>query len=145
MKDYFDRENGEKIVVLNIESQKALDNLDALLAVPGVDCTLIGPHDLSCNLGIPFEFDHPKFRAAVAKVFQKSREAGIGCGMHHACMPGLERMDQGEAWLKDGANFFVHSTDLDLFKRTLKSEIAHFKNFVGDKRVIKGKADNVVV
>ena len=69
LKNELDKTNGHRIVVLNIESQPAIDNLDALLAVPGVDCTLIGPHDLSCNLGIPFEFDHPKFRAAVAKVF----------------------------------------------------------------------------
>ena len=101
---------------------------------------------MTCNLGIPFEFDNPKFRTAVRTVFKKSRAAGIGAGMHHACIPPkLERQDQGEDWLKDGCNLFVHATDFDLFKRTLKNELAYFKNFVGDKRKAGGKGDNAVV
>ena len=134
LKEELDRTNGKRIVVLNIESVPAIENLDAMLAVPGVDCTIIGPHDLSCNLGIPWQFDHPKFRAAVDTIFKKSKAAGIGCGIHHACLPGLERRDQGEAWLKAGCNFFCHGTDLDLIKRTLKKELGEFKQYVGDKR-----------
>ena len=134
LKEELDRTNGERVVILNIESQAAIDNLDAMLAVPGVDCTIIGPHDLSANLGIPFEFDNPKFIAAVETIFRKSKAAGIGCGIHHACFPQLERRDQGEAWLNAGCNFFVQGTDLDLFARTLKKELGEFKQYVGDYR-----------
>ena len=49
---YCAKKNAELALVLNIESQAAIDNLDEILAVPDIDCLLIGPHDLSCNLGV---------------------------------------------------------------------------------------------
>ena len=44
---------GENILVINIESRPAMENIDALVSVEGVDAVLIGPHDLSSSLGIP--------------------------------------------------------------------------------------------
>ena len=44
----------------------------------GVDAVLIGPHDLSCNLGVPEQYDHPKFQDAVKTIFRKARNAGVG-------------------------------------------------------------------
>jgi len=63
---YVAKANRQNALVLNIESQPAIDMLDEILKVPDIDCLLIGPHDLSCNLGVPEQFDHPKFVAAVA-------------------------------------------------------------------------------
>ena len=47
-----------------------------------VDCVLIGPHDLSCNLGVPEKYDHPTFQAAVKTIFSKARGAGVGADIH---------------------------------------------------------------
>jgi 2-dehydro-3-deoxyglucarate aldolase/4-hydroxy-2-oxoheptanedioate aldolase len=57
--------NANVLVVLQVETRRALDRLDELLAVPHVDAVLIGPGDLSVSLGIPGEFDHPTFVKAV--------------------------------------------------------------------------------
>ena len=51
--DHCARVNKHLALVLNIESQPAIDNLDEILKIPDIDAILIGPHDLSCNLGVP--------------------------------------------------------------------------------------------
>ena len=56
----------------------AIDNLEAMLAPElGVDAVLIGPHDLSCNLGVPEQYQHHKFQEAVKAIFRKARKAGV--------------------------------------------------------------------
>ena len=76
--EYIKNKGAEKALVLNIESQAAIDNLEAMLAPElGVDAVLIGPHDLSCNLGVPEQYDHPRFQQAVKTIFRKARNAGV--------------------------------------------------------------------
>jgi 4-hydroxy-2-oxoheptanedioate aldolase len=66
--------------IVNIESVPAIEALDGILAVPGLDGVLIGPHDLSCSLGIPEKYDHPRFLAAIETIFNKARAAARGAG-----------------------------------------------------------------
>merc|ERR1712222_145191 len=75
--------NAPLALVLNIESQAAIDNLDAMLAVPGVDSVLVGPHDLSFSLGVPEDFANPIFQDALCTIVGKAREAGVGAGIHN--------------------------------------------------------------
>ena len=42
-----------------------------------VDAVLIGPHDLSCNLGVPEQYQHEKFKQAVKTIFEKARKMGV--------------------------------------------------------------------
>src|SRR5262249_26800825 len=80
--DYLERRNGNKILIANIESVPALENLPDICSVPGLDAVLIGPHDLSCSLGIPEQYDHPRFDEAVRSIFRIAREHGVGAGIH---------------------------------------------------------------
>jgi len=66
---YYKQYNDGNQVWLNIESRTAVDNLEQLL-LPGVDAVLIGPHDLSINLGIPEEYDNPLFEQYVSRVIE---------------------------------------------------------------------------
>src|SRR6476619_1487366 len=81
--DYLDRRNGDKILIANIESVPAIENLHDICSVPGLDAVLIGPHDLSCSLGIPEQYDHPRFGEAVQTIFRIAREHRIGAGIHY--------------------------------------------------------------
>ena len=49
--------------------------------MPGLDGVLIGPHDLSCSLGMPEEYGRPEFLAACETILRKARAAGIGAGI----------------------------------------------------------------
>ncbi len=122
LRDYLEKRNGDKILIANIESVPAIENLHDICSVPGLDSVLIGPHDLSCNLGIPEQYDHPRFDEAVRTIFRIARQHGVGAGIHFWL--GLE---QEITWSKAGGNLVMHSSDLATFSRTLKSDIEHLR------------------
>src|SRR3954464_1568314 len=107
----------DNLLVINIESRPALENLDALLAVEGVDAVLIGPHDLSSSLGVPERYDAPEFEAAVRTITQKARARGIGAGIH-SWMGGEREI----AWAKAGMNYFIHSADITAMNAAIAAE-----------------------
>ena len=76
--EYLEQRNGDKILIANIESVPAIENLPEICSVPGLDAVLIGPHDLSCSLGIPEQYDHPRFDEAVRTIFRIAREHRVG-------------------------------------------------------------------
>jgi 4-hydroxy-2-oxoheptanedioate aldolase len=124
--DYLEKRNDDKILIANIESVPAIENLHEICAVPGLDAVLIGPHDLSCSLGIPEQYGHPRFDEAVRTIFRVAREHGVGAGIHFWL--GLE---QEITWAKAGGNLVMHSSDLAAFSRTLKSEIEQLRKALG--------------
>ena len=103
----------DRLLIVNIESGPAIEALDEILAVPGLDAVLIGPHDLSCNLGVPERYDHPDFLGACETIFRKARAAGVGAGIHF-----WGEIEQQAHFLKLGANLLIHSADITLFKST---------------------------
>lgn len=126
LREYLEKRNGDKILIINIESTPAIENLHEICSVSGLDAVLIGPHDLSCSLGIPEQYDHPRFDEAVRTIFGIAREHGVGAGVHFWL--GL---DQEIAWAKAGGNLVMHSSDLATFSRTLKSDISHLRQALG--------------
>ncbi len=68
------------MVVMQIETQRALDMREELLSVPGIDAVMIGPADLSISLGVPGEFQHPKMVAAMEAVRDTCLAKGIAPG-----------------------------------------------------------------
>src|SRR5262249_45443362 len=112
LRAYLDQRNGDKILIANIESVPAIENLHDICSVPGLDAVLIGPHDLSCSLGIPERYDHPRFDQAVRTIFRIAREHHVGAGIHYWL--GAE---QEVTWPTPGANLVMHSSDLAAFSR----------------------------
>jgi len=108
------------VLIVNIESQTAIDNLDQILSVPGLDAVLIGPHDLSCNLGVPEQYDHPVFRNAVEKILETARKAGIGAGIH---VFYNESVKWEIEWAGKGANLILHSGDINRFAQVVHDDI----------------------
>lgn len=107
-----------RLLIVNIESVPAIESLDEILAEPGLDAVLIGPHDLTCSLGIPERYDHPDFIAACRTIFSKARAAGIGAGIHF-----WGSIDDQRRWLELGANLLIHSADIMLFQKHLTRDI----------------------
>ncbi len=82
LNDYLDRRNAGNFLLINIESVPALERLEQILAVPGLDGVIIGPHDLSVSLGVAEQYGHPRFEAAVDEIISKVRERGLAVGIH---------------------------------------------------------------
>ncbi len=122
LRAYLEQRNGDKVLIANIESVPAIEALHDICAVPGLDAVLIGPHDLSCSLGIPEKYDHPRFDEAVRTIFRVARQHGVGAGIHYWL--GLE---QEIAWARAGGNLVMHSSDLALFSRALRADVEHLR------------------
>jgi len=114
-------------LIINIESVPAVNRLDEILAVPGLDGVLIGPHDLSISLDLPEEYTHPKFLEAVSTIIKKCRAANVGVGIHF-----FDDINQEIDWAKEGANLIMHSTDVFLCREILSTALAQIRRELGD-------------
>lgn len=132
---YLEERNAGNVMVLNIESIPAIEALDEILKVPGLDAVQIGPHDLSCSLGVPEQYDHPKFRDAVRTICSKARAAGVGAAIHSW---GSIEMQIG--FMKDGVNMLIHAGDILLFRKALKDDVAAIRKGIGDTAGKSGAA-----
>ncbi len=68
-------------VVVQAESSAAVQNIDAIVAVPGIEWVLVGPYDLTRSLGIPEQFDAPEFDAAVRTIEAACDRAEVPVGI----------------------------------------------------------------
>jgi 4-hydroxy-2-oxoheptanedioate aldolase len=97
--------------IITIEDQKGIDNLDAILDVPGIDVAAIASFDLSMSLGIPGQFNHPTLKAAVCEAEEKIRRSGVA-------LAGVA-LDSDAARLKrdTGYRMLLVAFDVDLIER----------------------------
>lgn len=126
--DYLRERNQDRLLVINIESVPAIENLANLLEVPGIDAVLIGPHDLSVSLEIPEEYSHPKFDKAVRSIIETARAKGVGAGIHY-----WASIEQEIDWAKHGANLILHHGDITLFTEALQKEVNRIRETLGDQ------------
>ncbi len=127
LREYLETRNQQTIFIANIESTPGLKNLDEILALGALDSVLIGPHDLSCSLGIPEKYEHPRFAEAVESIFHKARRNHCGAGIHWWNGVGDELR-----WAHSGANLIMHSTDITLVVQHLQQELQALKSRLGE-------------
>lgn len=78
--DYKDAVDGTLTCMLLVETADAIENIEEIAAVPGIDMLIPAQFDLSTDLGICGQFDHPDFQAAITKVEDAAKKAGIALG-----------------------------------------------------------------
>jgi 4-hydroxy-2-oxoheptanedioate aldolase len=128
MVEYVSKFNEGKVLFVNIESVPAVEALDEILSVPDLDGVLIGPHDLSCSLGVPEQYDHPLFAEAVQKIIDKARAKNVGVGIHN-----LPRLDQEIRYSKAGINMILRLADMTLFRNALQEDLKKIRDGLGEK------------
>lgn len=80
--DFMDRQNTLSLAIAQIETAEAIENVDEIAAVKGIDVLLVGPNDLSISMGIPGEYDNPEFLAAIEKVCKAAERNHIAFSVH---------------------------------------------------------------
>jgi 4-hydroxy-2-oxoheptanedioate aldolase len=128
---YLRQRNANYVLIINIESVPAMQRLDEILSLPYVDAVLIGPHDLSCSLGIPEQWEHPEQEKAIRQIITSARAHDKGIGIHH------NFLHQEIEWVKAGANLVMHSSDISAFNRALTQEFKSIREAIQDKGTIK--------
>lgn len=104
---YKDWVNKESIVIAQIEHIKAIENLEEILGVEGIDGTIIGPYDLSGSLGHPGKFDLPEVKEALAIYVSTCKKLGKPMGTH-VIPPELSDVREK---LNEGYRFVAWSLD----------------------------------
>jgi len=107
--EYVQRANRETLVVIQIETQDAVDAIDEYLAIDDIDVLFLGPTDLSQSLGHPGDLRHPDVLAAMHSV----ADAVVGSGTTVGIYAGT--VDMTKEWLDRGARYFT--TSLEPFLR----------------------------
>jgi len=79
-KEYLKSANDEIALIVQAENVRAVENIEAIVRVPGVDAVLVGPYDLSASLGKMGQIDDPEVTAAIARVTDVCRAAGMPLG-----------------------------------------------------------------
>ena len=106
--------NNETLVVLQIETVRAVEARDELLSVQHIDAVMVGPVDLSISLGVPGDFEHPKMLDAVEKIFDSCRKHGVAPGAQSR-NPAL-----GKRWKEMGALFLGCSSEVQMLYERAK-------------------------
>lgn len=121
VKDYLARADDEICLMLQVESQQALDNLEAIAAVEGVDGVFIGPADLSASMGHLGNAGHPDVEAAISDAIHKIRAAGKAAG--------IVTVDEQAArgYLAAGCTFVGVGIDALLYANALRGLAERFK------------------
>lgn len=112
-----DRSNDQAIGIVQIETLGALEELDAIAATPGADVLFVGPQDLSYALGVPRQFDHPTFQAALDSVIAACRAHGKVAGILANDRAGVDR------YRARGFGFLAVGSDATLLAATVQSMI----------------------
>jgi 2-keto-3-deoxy-L-rhamnonate aldolase RhmA len=84
-----DAVNQELVIIPMIETKQALENLDAIASVPGVDVLLVGPSDLSIELDVPLDYACDTYQRALDKIAGAAAKRGISAGMYFI-PPGMD-------------------------------------------------------
>ena len=114
LQEYIETANRETFIIIQLEHAGAVDRVDEIAAVPGIDILMLGPADFSVLSGFPGQMDHPNILDAKKRIAKAARNAGI----HWGTTCGTPR--QIEESLELGAHFICHGADIFLIKRGLE-------------------------
>lgn len=103
--EYMPQANEEMVMMCQIESRLGVQNIEEIMAVPGIDVGFIGPNDMTQDYGILNQFDAPEIVAAFEKVIAAAKANGKYAGVHFGSaaplMPWLSRGMQMNMWNSD--------------------------------------------
>jgi 2-dehydro-3-deoxyglucarate aldolase len=108
----------ETVIIVQIEHYQGVNNLEAILAVDGIDGFIIGPYDLSGSLGHPGQFDHPDVLAALNKVEQVMKISSKPGGYHVV----QTSRDELQNRIDQGYRFMAYGDDMVIFAQQLEAE-----------------------
>jgi 2-keto-3-deoxy-L-rhamnonate aldolase RhmA len=118
----------QTLVVVQIEREEALDNLESMLAIPHVDVACLGYMDLSVDLGIPGEMDHPRMVAAIDRLITVARRSRVAPGIISPDIAAVTR------WVERGMRFVSYATDAVLLEQAARSAAVRLRTLVEPDR-----------
>lgn len=113
----YEQESQAPLLVAMIESIRAIDHLDAILTVQGLDAIFVGPYDLSASLGRTGQFSHPDFQGSMKRILGMANNAKIAVGIH-VVQPSINELNRR---LNEGYQFLAYSIDAVMLRSQIES------------------------
>ena len=123
--------NERNCLFVQIETAAGAENVDAIAAVPGVDCLWVGHFDLSCSLGIPGEFAHPSFTAAIDRVTAAAKRHGKALGRL------VTDLEQGLDCAARGFDFLAWQGDVWALQAAVREGIEKLQAGIAERRLAR--------
>jgi 4-hydroxy-2-oxoheptanedioate aldolase len=127
---FLERFNRNQYVIIGVESVPAIENLEQLITVPGVDGVFLGPHDITTSMGIPEEYENPRFLDAIESVVRRCRQHSIGVGLHYQLLKLPDRVLQ--RLLAAGMNWLINAADVIIMREAMNSQLRVLRQMAGD-------------
>ncbi|MDR1455634.1 MAG: aldolase [Tannerella sp.] len=118
---YFESAN-EALVILQVEGTEALNELDDILGVDGLDVLFVGPYDLSQSLGVPGQVSHPDVLQAIGNIVERAKQAGIVAGVF------CDTVDAAARWRQAGIRYLSYSVDVGIFTEACAMAVRKLNN-----------------
>jgi len=118
--EYF-RSANNALVILQLEGKKAIDNIDEILDVEGIDIIFIGPYDLSQSMGYPGQVSHPEVIKEMKQIVDKAKKRDLVVGTF------TDTMDSVKLWKEAGVQYISYSVDVGIFTEACADVIDKLK------------------
>ncbi|MGE4563541.1 MAG: HpcH/HpaI aldolase/citrate lyase family protein [Victivallaceae bacterium] len=122
--EYIKFANRETFLMLQIEDVEAIDEIEAIAAVEGVDIIFIGPADLSQSLGVPGEVKHPRIRETIERAVKACRKHGKWCGT-----AGID-LGYTRELIASGVNFVTLTSDYRILREGVKNTLSEYNRLL---------------
>ena len=117
--------NKNMLIVIMLESPEAIDNVDSIAAIDGVDVVLIGTNDLCMEMGIPGDYSNPKIKDAYIKVIEACKKYGKTPGMG-----GVYNEELMSEYIKMGMRFILSGSDLSFMMQAASQRSNKLRSFL---------------
>lgn len=118
---YFQQANDETVVIVIVETASALENLDDIVSTPGLDIAWMGHYDLTVSLGIPAQFDHPRFLGAMDALVDSCKRHNVAAGF----LPATP--EDTAHWIRKGFRAISLGSDVGLYSRAVTQFLSETK------------------
>jgi 4-hydroxy-2-oxoheptanedioate aldolase len=131
--DYLENANEELLLAVMIETPKALENLDEIASVPGIDVLYIGPSDLSQALGLGprYNADNPKHAETVTRIRETCERHGVIAGVHTSGSALTSR------YIREGFKMILLTTDAGGIATSAQRELAAIQDAVKEVSAVR--------
>ena len=116
--DYVERADRDILAIVQAEHIEAVENIEAIVRVPGIDAVFVGPYDLSASMGKPGQIRDPEVTSAIRRVRDAVLGAGLKAGIY--CSDGAAARE----FLQQGYTLIGMSTDMSLLVHVAGQELA---------------------
>jgi len=124
--EYLNWQKNESTVIVQIENIKAVENIESIFQVEGIDGFILGPYDLSASMGIPGEFSHPDFLKTVDHINNMAGKFEMPSGIH-IIEPNVEEI---EIRIKQNFNIIAYSLDIRMLSSSSIKGVEKFEKFI---------------